>query len=128
VRIIRSVIIKQVLTEKSKAKLLENFYQTKRQLIKECEQLRFNAKKTTNNKKYSPYKAHAYFTKEIDSREEKIKLIDFQIEQVQMLPLGSELKEKEIQGIADVNIGDNWEEVSSDKIIVIKDGIIEDIR
>ena len=34
---------------------------------------------------------------------EKIKLIEFQLEQLHMLPLGSELKEQEIQAIVSVN-------------------------
>lgn len=127
-KIIRNVVVKQVLTEQSKAKLLESFEQKKRQLVNECEQLRFDAKKTAKNNKYSPNQVQAYFAKEIDARQEKVKLIDFQIDQLHTLPLGSEIKEKEIQGIADVSIGDNWDEISSTKIILVKDGVIEDIR
>jgi hypothetical protein len=68
------------------------------------------------------------FDKEIDSRVEKIKLLDFKIEQLHMLPLGSELKEKECQAIVEVNVGDVWEDIQTEKTIIIKDGIIDEIR
>ncbi len=59
---------------------------------------------------------------------EKIKLTDFQIDQLQILPLGSELKDKEIQGILEVQVGDNWEEKNLSRTIVVKDGYISEIR
>ena len=44
-----------------------------------------------------------HFEKEIQKREEKQKLLEFQIEQLHMLPLGSELKEKEVQALKEKN-------------------------
>jgi hypothetical protein len=69
-----------------------------------------------------------HFEKEIQKREEKQKLLEFQIEQLHMLPLGSELKEKEVQALIDINVGDNWEERLGQPAIIIKDGIITEIR
>ena len=34
-------------------------------------------------------------------RKEKIKLLEFQIEQLHILPLGSEIKEKEVQALVE---------------------------
>jgi hypothetical protein len=45
-----------------------------------------------------------------------------------MLPLGSELKEKEVQALVEVNVGDNWDEVTGQRTIIIKNGKIEEIR
>lgn len=61
-------------------------------------------------------------------RQEKIKLLDFQCEQLHMLPLGSELKETEVQALIDVNVGDRWDELVNGKTIIIKDGIVAEIR
>jgi hypothetical protein len=59
---------------------------------------------------------------------EKEKLIEFQVEQLHMLPLGSELKEKEVQALVEIKIGDIWDGRIGQPTIIIKDGIIEDIR
>ena len=42
-------------------------------------------------------------------------MIDFQIDQLGILPLGSELKDQDVQALIDINIGDNWEELSKEK-------------
>ena len=55
-------------------------------------------------------------------RHEKIKLLEFQIEQLHILPLGSELKEKEVQVLVEVQIGDTGSKLTEEKTIVIKDG------
>jgi hypothetical protein len=61
-------------------------------------------------------------------RQEKERLLEFQISQLHMLPLESELKEKEVQALVEVNIGDAWDTIESGKAIIIRDGIVEDIR
>ncbi|MCH1623807.1 YlqD family protein [Fredinandcohnia quinoae] len=127
-KILQTVVVKQVLTENSKKTLLDSILQSKNQLHKECEQLQFELKKMEKTKKYNPAKLQPHFLKEINNRQEKIKLLDFQIEQIHMLPLGSELKEKEVQSIIEVNKGDDWAEITSLRTIVIKEGIVEDIR
>ena len=68
------------------------------------------------------------FDKEIQSRLQKIKQIEFQLEQLHMLPIGSEIKEQEIQAIVSVNEGDCWSEITQHKTIVIKDDVIIEIR
>lgn len=126
--VLQNIIVKQVLTEKSKEQLLQKYEGNRLQLRKECDQLRFELKKLEKSKKFQTANLKKHFEKEIHKRQEKIKLLEFQLEQLHMLPLGSELKEKEIQGIIEVNIGDSWEEVVTNKTIIIKDGIVAEIR
>lgn len=128
VKILQKVIVKQVLTEQSKKKLHTSFESSKLALKKECEQFRFEIKKLEKNNKYLRHEMIAQLKREIDLRLEKIKLIDFQIEQLNILPLGSELKEKEVEAIVDIKIGDNWEQLTKSKTIIIRDGIVIDIR
>ena len=64
----------------------------------------------------------------MDTRLEKIKLLDFQLEQLHILPLGSELKEREVQALIDVQVGDQWENVIAKRAIIIEDGIVKEIR
>lgn len=117
-----------MLTEKSKEELLGKYEGNKFQLQKECEQLRFERKKLEKTNKFQTGNLLKHFEKELHARQEKIKLIEFQIEQLHMLPIGSELKEKEIQGIVEVNVGDAWDDVVTNKTIIIKDGFIAEIR
>ncbi|MCA1040750.1 YlqD family protein [Bacillus infantis] len=127
-KILQTATVKQILTEKSKRKLLETYMERKTQLLKECEQLRFEVKKMEKSKKFQQASLSANFEKETDRRKEKIKLLEFQIEQLHMLPLGSELKEKEVQAVVEIGIGDAWDKVSANKTIIIEDGVIKEIR
>ncbi|MCM3587161.1 YlqD family protein [Mesobacillus maritimus] len=127
-KLIQTVVVKQVLTEKSKNKLLSNYEGKKFQLQKECDQLKFEMKKQEKAKKFSPEILKKQFEKEIGIRNEKIKLLDFHMEQLHILPVGSELKESEHQALVEVNEGDKWDDFLFEKTIVVKDGIVVEIR
>ncbi len=127
-KILQTVTVKQVLTKHSKEKMLNNFNNEIFQLKKECEQLKFEMKKMEKTKKFTSSNLLSHFEKEMKTRQEKIKLIEFQIEQLHMLPLGSELKERDIQALVDIHVGDKWEAFSNEKTIIVKDGIITEIR
>lgn len=58
---------------------------------------------------------HTQFEKERSSRLEKIDVIDFQIEQLERLALGSELVESEMDSLLEVKIGDNWNDIKQKK-------------
>ncbi|MBE4908752.1 YlqD family protein [Bacillus luteolus] len=126
-QLLQTVVVKQILTEHSKTELMQNYESRKDNLLKECDQLRFEGRKLAKNKKYNPTKVQSHYEKEIVKREEKIKILEFQLEQLHILPIGSELKEREVQAIVDIKIGDKWEDLNSNTII-IKDGIVDEIR
>ncbi len=96
-------------------------------LQKECDQLRFELKKLEKLKKHPSRTLHQHFEKEIDHRTEKIKVIEFQLDQINILPIGSELKEKELETLVEVKVGDKWEDKQT-KTIVIQDGVVLEIR
>lgn len=127
-KILQTVVVKQILTEASKQNLLEKYFARRLQLQKEVDQLQFELRRLEKTKKFQPSGLKKHFEKEMQMRQEKDKLLEFQIEQLHMLPIGSELKEKEVKALVDVQVGDVWEEKMSPKSIVIKDGIIEEIR
>lgn len=127
-KILTKVTVKQILTENSKRELFQSFSERKRLLQKEVEQLRFELKRAEKAKKYPVSHLRQLFEKEIDTRLDKIKLLDFQMEQLDLLPIGSELKEDEVQGLVDVKVGDSWENVRLEKSIIVKDGVIVDIQ
>ncbi len=127
-KVIHTITVKQVLTEKSKDLLMRRYENQKFHLKKESDQLQFEMKKIERGKKYPSTKLNQHFERELNERAEKIKLLDFQMEQLDILPIGSELKEKEVQGMMDIQVGDNWEEETLSKAIVIEDGIVKEIR
>ncbi|WP_066068579.1 YlqD family protein [Neobacillus soli] len=127
-QLIQTVVVKQIVTEKSKQLLFDNYHSRKLQLQKECDQLLFEMKRVEKTKTFPPEALKKQFEKEIQMRKEKIKLLEFQIEQLHILPLGSELIEKEVQALMDVNEGDIWDEQMGQPEIIIKDGIIKEIR
>jgi hypothetical protein len=126
-KIIQPVTVKRVLTESAKEELLQMFQARKTRWEKEINQLKFEMKKLEKGKKITSPVLKANFSNEIQMRKEKIKMVDFQIEQLNILPIGSEIKDGEVQALIDIQIGDRWDEVVP-KEIVIKDGIVEDIR
>lgn len=127
-KILQTVVVKQVLTEKSKKELLEKFEKNLFQLQKECDQLLFEQKRLERSSKLPSINVRDHFDKEIKIRQEKLKGISFQIEQLQLLPLGSEIKERDVQAIVEVHVGDEWEEKWNRSEIVIQDGIVQEIR
>lgn len=126
-KIIKTAVVKQVLTGNSKEKLFQSFQSEQSQLQKECEQLRFEMRRSEKSRNVDKGLLLQKFTNEIERRQEKYIVLQNKIEQLEVLPLGSELYEKEVQTIADVDVGDQWEpEIGS--TIVIKDGKVVEIR
>ena len=128
VKVVQKVIVKQVLTEQSKEKLRHKFILEQKGLQNEIEQLRFQLKKIENMKKPSAASLEKQFEKEQKTRLEKLRIIDFQLEQLNLLPIGSELEETKLDAIVEVKEGDSWEEFKSLQTILVKDGIVIEIR
>ncbi|WP_373895997.1 YlqD family protein [Virgibacillus natechei] len=122
--IIDNVLIKQIVTEKSKEKLRRSFHESKMRLEQECQQLRFEQRKLEHKSGVSKQDIAHRFQQEINNRKEKIKLADFKIEQLDMLELGSEIIEKEVEALVEVGIGSHWDEIMGERSIVIKDDIV----
>lgn len=123
-KIIKKVLIKQVITEKSRRHLKTTFQERKRKLEQECQQLLFEQRKLQRRSSFSKQEIARRFQKEIDKRKEQMTLIDFKIEQLDMLDIGSEITETEVDALIEVKEGSNWQDVIGPKSIVIKDNIV----
>lgn len=128
VQIIQRVIVKQLLTEKSREQLAQKFSSQIKQLKHECEQLKFEQLKFEKAKSKKTTMSQQHFSRELEKRQEKIKVLDFQNEQLHMLPLGSEIKETEVQALIEVTVGDKWLGDTKERSIIIKDGVVVDIQ
>ncbi|MGM9927490.1 MAG: YlqD family protein [Bacillus sp. (in: firmicutes)] len=127
-KILQTISVKQILTDTSKNQLLDKYKKQQIRLQKEIDQLKFEMKKLEKLKKSQLLTLRSHFEKEINNRTEKIKLLDFKVEQLNILPIGSELKEREVQALVDVEIGSDWDELMKTKTIVITDGKVTEIR
>lgn len=123
-KIMQKVMIKQIVTEKSKDKLEHNFHDHKMRLEQECQQLLFEQRKLQNKSGVSRQEIASRFQQEIKKRKEKIKLLDFKLEQLAMLQIGSEIIESEVEALVEVAEGMGWNEIMKEKAIVIKDDVI----
>lgn len=125
-KVIRKVTIKQVITDETKVRFLHKLKQEQLQLKKECQQLLFEQKKLERARKLAQGSLTPNFTKQIEKRQNRIKTIDFQLEQMDILPIGTEIIEGETQAIIDINEGDQWDGVT--KEIIIENGVVKEIR
>lgn len=122
--IIKKVLIKQIVTENSKAKLKKKFTESQMRLEQECQQLLFEQRKLQNKTGVSKQEITQRFQQEINKRKEKIKMIDFKTEQLDVLENGSEITEREVEALVEVEVGSHWVDMADEKAIVIKDDIV----
>src|SRR5699024_11014723 len=123
-KLIKQIFIKQVITENSKKKLESKYKDEKKDLAMKCEQLIFEKKKLQKEKKRDTHKIEKQIQVEIDNKKRKINQIDFQIEQLHQLPLGSEIVETKMESLVEVKLGMNWSNFQNETAIIIEDDIV----
>ncbi|OXS78526.1 YlqD family protein [Domibacillus enclensis] len=125
-QILQTVSVVQVVTDTLKQNRMSAYEQQKRRLERETAQLLFEKKKAERGGSKQA-EAAARFQIEIDQRHEKLSVVEFQISQLDQLPLGTELKERDIQSVVEVKAGDRFNGKNGGTIVV-KDGVIIEIR
>lgn len=123
-KIIKKVKVKQIVTEKSKSWLRTDFNKQKMRLEQEYQQLLFEQRKLENKHGVAKKEIAERFQHEVKARKEKIQMIEFKLEQLDMLEIGSEIIESEVEALVEVKEGSHWDEIMKDQSIVIKDGIV----
>lgn len=129
-KLLKDVIIKQILTEQKKTAMVNALLDEQKQFEQEIEQLKFQLHKSKRERvrKHELEKVSTRYKQEIDKREEKLRSVLFKLSQVRQLALGTELYEGKGQRIVEVHEGDRWTSTGQEAVIVIKDGIIDEIR
>lgn len=127
-QIMKVIQVKQILTVSSKAKLQEKFSKEQQQIEIECQQLHFEQKKMKKMHQHATHQVSEHFHQEIKKREEKLQLIQFKLDQLDQLPIGSEIIEGEVHSIQTIEVGDNWSDILQDQSIIIKDDIVVKIE
>jgi len=128
----RQVTVKVIMTEKRREALLRRYHRDLHQLQVELEQLEFQGRKWLNDA--SKRGADAVKTvqerlyQEVASRKEKMAQRHIQIDQVELIPLDAEVIEGTVNSQVDVQVGDHWDELVDQAEIIVKDGIVVEIR
>ncbi|WP_017796647.1 YlqD family protein [Oceanobacillus kimchii] len=120
-KIVKKITVKQVVTETSKQRIYQGFYNHKLRLEQECQQLKFEKRKLQHKASVNPQEIEDRFEQEINNRKEKIKLLDFKIEQLNEIQIGSEIIEDEVEALVEVEVGTNWSKLMKEQAIIIKD-------
>ena len=120
-QIIQKVTVKHILTASSRKQLRDRFDERSRQLDQECRQLEFEQKKLERKPELSRQEVTRRFSKEISKRKDRIRWMEHQLEQLDILSDGSELETDEVEALVHIEEGDSWSEIQN-KEIVIQDG------
>ncbi|WP_139492891.1 YlqD family protein [Brevibacillus dissolubilis] len=128
----RPIQVKIILTETSRRILIAEYERQIRQLEQEQEQWQFQGKKLlVEAQKKSPEIARIAserIAKEERNRAEKLELLHFQLRQAESLPEGSEIHHSTVQSPVQIKTGDAWDEIMSGTEILLKDGVVFEIR
>jgi len=123
-KIVSKVLVKRVITESSKQDLKASFESEKMQLEQECQQLLFEQRKLKNKLHGKQAEVNKRFSEEILLKEENIRLINFKLEQLDIIDIGSELVEKEVEALVEVSEGMHWDSVDKPRAIIVEDGYV----
>ncbi|MBB5172102.1 YlqD family protein [Texcoconibacillus texcoconensis] len=129
--IIKKVVVKQILTEDSRNKMKEQLLSRQYRLNNEIQQLEFVQQRQMRDTKADSSKQaniQEGFKREMTRRKERLRQIEVQLSQLDDLELGSEVKEGTLQTIENIEEGDDWQGVMGGTEIVIKDGVVHEIR
>jgi len=130
--IFRSVQVKIIMTEASRAALVKQYARQIRQHRDGWEQWQFQSKKILADARKKSADTYALaqekIAREEKQRKEKLEILQFQLKQAENLPEGSEMDYQTVQSPVTIQIGDVWDEIMAGTEILIKDGQVHEIR
>jgi hypothetical protein len=128
-----AIPVKLILTEQTKQQIISEINSAIQQVQHELEQIEFQGRAALNDaEKNGNQQAVAAITARINQergmRLERREQMMQQLVQIQQTPLGAEVPGGQIETTVEVRVGDVWEEVVAGTEIVLKDGIVAEIR
>jgi len=126
------VAVKFVLTEITKQQIIMEHRRQIERLTSEMEQLEQQGKQALEQAMAQggdvAQQIHSQLEQEKANRVQQRDQLIQQIQQVQQLELGTEVQNMNVETSVEVNVGDDWSKVLRGAEILIKDGIVHDIR
>ncbi|WP_245683792.1 YlqD family protein [Vulcanibacillus modesticaldus] len=124
--------VKMVVTNNYKANMIVEIEKSIKQIKIELEQLQFQQKKLLSEAKKKGNEAVRIVQERIgyehQRRKEKLDKLVIQLEQVERLKEGEEIFYSTVESEIEIKVGDSWDEINRFSEIVVKDGVIIDIR
>lgn len=127
-QIIKKVLVKQRITEKSQKMIKDKLEREKMQLEQEIQQLYYEKRNVQQASQISKKTIVERFEKEFENRKDKLQSLNFKIKQLELLPMGSEIVETEVEALVEVFEGMHWQEFMSEGVIILEDNIIVHIE
>jgi hypothetical protein len=126
------VMVKIIVTEDTKRLIVRELQQAIANIGIELEQLEFHAKRALEEaKKQGPHAVEAVqqqVENEKRMRLERREQMMAHLTQIQQAELGSELPHGQVETTVEVKVGDSWEDIMRGGEIILKDGIVHEIR
>jgi thioesterase domain-containing protein len=130
--ILRTVQVKMIMTEASRATLIAHYQRQIKLVQDELLQWQFQEKKLladAQKKSMEAIKlAQDRIAKEERQRKERLETLQFQLKQAENLPEGSEIDYMTVQSPVQIKVGDVWDEKMAGTEIILKDGVVYEIR
>lgn len=126
------VAVKFILTELTKQQILTEHRRQIDHLTEELEQLEVQGKEALEQAMAAGGDVAQQVREQIDQErnnrlQQREQLIQ-QIQQIQQMELGTEIQNMNVETSIDVRVGDDWGKILRGAEIVIKDGIVYEIR
>jgi len=126
------VAVKFILTEETKQNWLAELRRLINATIAELEELEFRGKQWMRDAEKqgegaveeASQRIEMERTQRVERREQLIQ----QLSQIQQMDLESEVANGTVETNVDVNVGDSWEKVLQGSEIIVKDGVVIEIR
>ncbi|RXT15089.1 YlqD family protein [Ammoniphilus sp. CFH 90114] len=128
----RPVLLKMILTPDLRKNLQEEYNGYIRKFEVELEQLHFQSKKWILEAQKKGPEAQKIvqerLKKEEKARLDKVKQYKEMLHQLSLLPDESEILHSQLDGEVEVSVGDHWDKLIGKCEIIVRDGIVIEIR
>ncbi len=126
------VAVKFILTEDTKQQILSEQRRQVEQLTAELEQLEQGGRQALEQAMAQGGNVAAQVREQVEQQkqnhvQQREQLIQ-QIQQVQQMAIGSEVPNMNVETTVEVHVGDDWGKILLGSEIIIKDGIVHEIR
>ncbi|QQE81238.1 hypothetical protein GI364_10495 [Alicyclobacillus sp. SO9] len=126
------VAVKLILTEETKQQILQESREQIDRLNYELEQIEEQGKQALEQAMSQGGDVAQQLREQIEQEQaeriqQRDELIE-QIQQIQQLEIGTEVQNMTVETTVDVNVGDDWNSILQGSEIVVKDGIVQEIR
>lgn len=126
------VAVKFILTEMTKQQILEEHRRQIENLTEELEQLEVQGKAALEQAMAHggdvAQQVRERFDEERDGRLAQREQLIQQVQQIQQMDLGAEIQNMSVETSVDVHVGDDWGDVLRGAEIIIRDGVVHEIR